>query len=426
MSLIRPARRPRARGPAGFTLIETGLVLGVLGLILLLVADYSVMHLRQGAERQRVELAIMDVRSLADAVRAYAAANNGVWPNSGAAKVVGDQNRSGSQRVTLVGLHGAGYVRLSSLRLRFPASCGTNRDQACSFYTFAPWIRTQRSQAGYGALADYTFAEHVKHGAVGFDLMIFFGIPGDFNDPVDLARAQAIADRLPLGSVGPGVQANEIRIYLPLFYLGDTTIPGRRYIALDGEERPVVFEYGRGVISGVRRIAVETQLRHDLDTEHALITGPGIRFKDKEVLLMQDDGLVEDEAALVFSSPNAAGTRITFTVADQTTPSTSRRSAPDNTTVTFSAVGKTHQPVFAANSSHIITENVGMAMRLETPSGKEAHWDMTFQHRPSHNSLQTRLCALEGALKTKRDEDEKDLEDDEKSTDNPVDVTCPS
>ena len=65
--------RPRRAGPLGFTLLEMGLVIAILGLLAYLIADFHVNQLKLRAAERRIDGVVRDVRSIVDASLAWAA-----------------------------------------------------------------------------------------------------------------------------------------------------------------------------------------------------------------------------------------------------------------------------------------------------------------------------------------------------------------
>ena len=209
----------------GFTLIEMGLVIGLIGLIVLFMADFYSQQLKLKTDEHRIDGVVRDVWSIVDASRAWAARNAGDWPN--------DENAT-TPLVSINQLVQRGYLRAVP-ETRFPSDCGAS---GCDDYTLIGWNRSTAATTNSSLLAD--------------DLLIRFSIPGGAGG----YRAERIASRIPLGYASH-VQGDEYMIEARLIR-GGATAGGLDYVRLLNEDRTV--EFSDGDLQGIRRIARETQM----------------------------------------------------------------------------------------------------------------------------------------------------------------------
>ncbi len=219
----RPIGRRRA---SGFTLIEVGLVVGLLSVIAILVANYYVNSLSIRHAERRVEGAVRDVRAIVNASIAWKESNVfGYWPN--------DLNA-----ITIMQLQEDGY--LSDLPANRFLVCGAND---CGPYVLLGWDRDPGGTPPGDYTDDFMEAE---------DLVVRFHVWG--------RDAVSIAAQLPLGRATklPGAGEEhvvEVRV----------TREGvaERFVRLRNEGRELVFAQGEvggvefplGDLQGVARIA---------------------------------------------------------------------------------------------------------------------------------------------------------------------------
>lgn len=454
--------RTRATSPLGgsarrgFTLIETGFVIGLLGLLSLMASYVYIEGIEQEAAEQQDEGTVQDIYSIIDALRAYATGANTTesWPTYDRgclhlrALARHGYLRTGSPMANNDDWHGL-YDRsvCESYRITGPTrytTCGTNRSARCSAYTFHRW--NPRTSYGRSSSSDIThfflqFGNSVdlnkriyEHGARNFHLLIFFGFPGDYGNEADRARAQALADRLPNAVVRDSGFSNEMYIFLVLFHESTFIRGNQQYIRLDGEDRPVIFRPGRGVLGGIQQLAIDDEPsvkspQPRAATPASLNSGyPRIRFfppdppgrNETRVLLMADDTDQQDEAAVTFD--HFFDAKVEFTVADRLASQTGSDITVPHHSLTFGTGGFQARPslVLRRRTSSNLSD-FGVVLRMLLRERRlftgTYDWDIDLVSSSSHNSLRTRLCALE------RSTDRQDTDAVDPVV--PPDITCP-
>ncbi len=236
--------RPRA---AGFTLIEIGLVVALLGFIAVLVADFyaSQMSLRHGV--QRVEGTVRDARSILDASVAWAAVNGDEWPNDRATP---------QPAITVEKLVEEGYL------IRIPWTRYAGCAGGCREFSITGWDRAAARTsapaspcAGPPDHAQSTASGNYDTNPTADDLVLCFDVRGS-------SDARAIASRLPQGRLFQTVsQAGTDSYQIETRVLGVAPVAGAgpgasgQFIHRVGEGRPVIFADHGGILQKVRRIS---------------------------------------------------------------------------------------------------------------------------------------------------------------------------
>ena len=194
---------PVPRRASGYTLIEVGLVVLLLGLVSVMVADYYVNQLRLDKDNRRVSGTVSDMRTLIDASVLWAEAF-GRWPND-------------ANVIDLEALIAAGFLtEVTRPRNRY-AECAD-----CEDYALAGW---DRDVVGAGGKGDYTSLASDAE-----DLVVRVQTPRR-------ADADLIAGQLPLGHAAQtdsGVYEIEARVFEGIVRTGD-------FVLVRNENRPVVF-----------------------------------------------------------------------------------------------------------------------------------------------------------------------------------------
>ena len=276
---------PAPQRASGYTLIEVGLVVLLLGLVSVMVADYYVNQLRLDKENRRVNGTVRDMQTLIDASVLWAEAF-GRWPND-------------ADLIDLDALVAAGFLtEVTRPRNRY-AECAD-----CEDYALAGWDRDVLRQDGKG---DYTSLASAAE-----DLVVRVRT----NRRAD---AELIASQLPLGQVteaSPGVYEIETRVFGGI---GRTD----EFVRVRNEDRPVVFAaenltYNvRGAdLQRVGRITASAQdppcgpgqnpFRDDCvaDTTPHVTDGPAIMFHERPCETSNRNG--EDET----TDPETFGCRV--------------------------------------------------------------------------------------------------------------------
>ena len=238
------ARRQRVRrGPAGrreraqgFTLIEVGLVVGLLALLAVLVSDFYVQQLNLRYTRERADGAVRDMRQIMDAALAWRDGNvNGFWPND-------------ATRIDIDQLTTDGYLP------RIPPNRYGDCRPACGQYELLGWDRDAQPRGRY--TEDFMEAE---------DLIVRVDVWG--------ADAHGIAAQLPLGEAFRATTAptdQRYRVEARLAYDGF----GDRFVRLRNEGRALAFgqviddmdePLPVGDLRGVARIAWQRDIPLDAD-----------------------------------------------------------------------------------------------------------------------------------------------------------------
>ena len=226
----RPARRAanRRQRAQGFTLIEVGLVVGVLALLAVLVSDFYIAQLNLRYAKERADGAVRDMRQIMDAALAWRDGNpNDFWPND-------------ANEIAISQLATDGYLP------RIPPNryTGCPGPTACGNYTLLGWDRDVSSSGAY-----------TENFMTADDLVVRVDVWG--------ADAHGIAAQLPLGEaflVSSTASTQRYRVEARLAYDGF----GDRFVHLRNEGRSLAFGQVRddrdeplplGDLRGVARIA---------------------------------------------------------------------------------------------------------------------------------------------------------------------------
>ena len=199
----RSAARAGGRAAAGYTLVEVGLVLMLLGVMAIMVSEFYVSQLSLGKDTRRVAGTVRDMRTLIDASVLWSEAF-GRWPNEG--NVIG-----------LEPLVAAGYLAEATRPSNRYDECGD-----CDDYTLLGWDRDVVGPDGKG---DYTTVASDAE-----DLVVRLHVQGR-------PDAELIAGQLPLGhatELDTGAFAIEARVFEGGIRTGD-------FVRIQNENRPVVF-----------------------------------------------------------------------------------------------------------------------------------------------------------------------------------------
>lgn len=442
-------------GPArrGFTLIEMGFVIGLLGLLGLLGSYVYIDGFEQEVAEVQDEGTVQDIYSIIDALRAYATglekSRNEFWPtfDDGClhmrALIVHGFLRLGTPTANNSDAGGAFSGDIcDTTTLEGPTryvTCGTGRASSCIPYTLHRWNPRTRWHVDryiYVRFGDSSRLENrrFEHGGNNFHLVLFFGFPGNYDDPDARARAQALADRLPNAEVRSSSFSNQMYIFVVLFYESSFIRGNTQYIRIDGEDRPVIFRPGRGVLGGIRQVAIDdapedTPPQPRTATPIPLNVGyPRIRMQppdppgrlDTELVLMADNTDQQDEAAVTFA--HSSSSRVEFVVADRLASQTGSDVTVPHHSLTFGTLGHQARPrlYLQRRTSSRLSESgkvLQMVMRTRRPFDSTYDWDISLSSRRSHKPLRTRLCALERST----DDHNTDVLDPAV----PPDVTCP-
>ena len=265
-------RKARSGGhrAVGFTLIEIGLVVALLGLIAILIADYYANQMSLRHSVQRVEGTVRDARSIIDASVAWAAVNGDEWPNDRAAPAAA---------ITLEKLVEEGYL-IHVPGIRYAGCAG-----GCRGFTITGWnraaARTTVPATPCTGPPDHTQSVHSGNydaSPAAEDLVLCFDVRGS-------SDAHAIASRLPQGRLfqtdtqtGTDSYQVESRVLgIPPGAVAGAGGSGQFVHRID-EGRPVIFADHGGILQKVRRIS-SIELPTLLPFEDPLPReGSGIRF----------------------------------------------------------------------------------------------------------------------------------------------------
>lgn len=231
----------------GFTLIEIGVVVALLGFIAVLVADFYTSQLSLRHAVQRVEGTVRDARSIIDASVAWAAVNGDEWPNDRATP---------QPTITLEKLVEEGYL-IHAPGIRYAGCAGGCRGFAITGWNRAAARTTVPATPCMGP-PDHTVSVHsgnydANPGAD--DLVLCFDVRGS-------GDAVAIASRLPQGrlfqsasQVGTDSYQVEARV-LGIPPVAGTGAGGSgQFVHRIGEGRPVIFADTGGVLQNMNRIS---------------------------------------------------------------------------------------------------------------------------------------------------------------------------
>ena len=230
--MIVAARRPtRGAGAigrrAGFTLLEMGLVIAILGILAVLIADFHVNQLNLRTAERRIDGVVRDVRTIVDASLAWAATNpDGRWPhNVSGDRAIGIDRLSEDKLLTALP---------SNRYLRCPGrNPGQPDADECQPYTLIGWDRGDRVRDGAYRLAYSANAADPNNPE---DLVVRFTIPG--------SHAHTVAAQLPQGTAllddPDNPAAADIYRVEARVLLGGST----RFVLLNNEGRPLVFKPG--------------------------------------------------------------------------------------------------------------------------------------------------------------------------------------
>ena len=205
LNVASPAKHPPPgqRHISGYTLIEVGLVVLLLGLVAVMVAEFYANQLSLDKGNRRVDGTVRDMRILIDASVLWAEAF-GRWPND-------------ADVIDLDALVAAGFLTdVTRPRNRY-AGCAD-----CEGYVLAGWDRDVVGEDGKG---DYTSLASAAE-----DLVVRV----EANSRTD---AELIAGQLPLGHAAetrPGVFEIEARVFGGIARTDE-------FVRVRNEDRPVVF-----------------------------------------------------------------------------------------------------------------------------------------------------------------------------------------
>ena len=233
----RRSRYPKgsSKRGRGFTLIEVGFVVGLLGLLAVLVSDFYITQLNLRYASQRADGAVRDMRQIVDAALAWREGNvNGFWPHDGT-------------RIAIDQLATDGYLP------RIPTNryTGCGGPTACGGYSLVGW---DRDAAG-------TTGAYTERFVNADDLVVRVDVWG--------GDAHGIASQLPLGTAAL-VSGQRYRVEARVTYDGF----GDRFVRLRNEGRALAFgeilddrdeRLPLGDLRGVARIAWNREVPLDAD-----------------------------------------------------------------------------------------------------------------------------------------------------------------
>ncbi len=253
--MARATRRTNRLGghrAAGFTLIELGVVVALLGFIAVLVADFYTSQLGLRHAVQRVEGTVRDARSIIDASVAWAAVNGDEWPNDRAIP---------QPAITLEKLVEEGYlIHIPSIRY---AGCAGG----CRGFALTGWDRAA-ARASVPATPCMGPPDHTLSAASGNydanpvadDLVLCFDVQGS-------SDAHAIASRLPQGrlfqtveQIGTDSYQVESRILGAPPVVSGGFGGSDQFVRRIDEGRPVIFADTGGDLQNMKRIS---SINHD-------------------------------------------------------------------------------------------------------------------------------------------------------------------
>ena len=242
----------------GFTLLEMGMVIALLGLLAYLVADFHVSQLNLRNAERRADGVVRDVREIIDASWAWAAADEDQrWPHDAADAIDIEQ------------LRGSGL--LASLPRNRYFKC----PEGCQDYTLVGWDRDATTAGRFGAYRT-SYRAPPTHADNPEDLVVRFTVPGSY--------AYTVAAQLPQGTAAlvppdpPDPDAPDIyRVEARVLRGG-----AGRYVLINNEGRPVVFgRTSAGGFGGLYNVATissgtvgdNTALRLDLLSSGVSVQG---------------------------------------------------------------------------------------------------------------------------------------------------------
>ena len=208
------SRRRGAAKTGGFTLIEVGLVIVLLGVVALLISEFYVSQLSLGRESRRVAGTVLDIQTVITAAVLREEAF-GTWPNDPT-----------TNEIDIASLVIDGFLTDATLPRNRYADCAN-----CADYLIQGW---DRDAVGVG-IGDYTIDPTVAD-----DLVVQVEVP-------TLSDAQAIAAQLPQGHV-PGLAAAVAagNVLAPPFVVEARVYPGGiasgEFVLVRNERRAVVFD----------------------------------------------------------------------------------------------------------------------------------------------------------------------------------------
>ena len=212
----RHVARPRCR-QGGFTLLEMGMVIALLGLLAYLVADFHVNQLNLRNAERRADGVVRDVGVLIDASLAWAAADEDQrWPHDSTGAI--DIER----------------LRASGLLADLPRNRYFKCPEGCQDYTLVGWDRDATIGGRFGAYRT-SYIDPAGHDDNPEDLVVRFTMPGSY--------AYTIAGQLPQG-VAQLVVPDPPEPDAPDIYQVETRVlrgGTGRFVLLNNEGRPVVF-----------------------------------------------------------------------------------------------------------------------------------------------------------------------------------------
>ena len=254
LTVTRLGRATRGKPPlggqrvAGFTLIEIGVVVALLGLIAVLVADYYANQLGLRYTVQRVEGTVRDARSIIDASVAWSAVNGDEWPND---RAIPDA------AIYLNKLVEEGYL------IRIPASRYSGCVGGCRDFAITGWDRAA-ARATVPATPCMGPPEHTLSADSGNyeanpatdDLVLCFDVRGT-------SDALAVASRLPQGrlyqtteQIGTDAYQVEARVLgRPPLVGGGGGGGSDQFVRRIDEGRPVIFADTGGELQNVKRVS---------------------------------------------------------------------------------------------------------------------------------------------------------------------------
>lgn len=239
--------RPGGHRKAGFTLIEVGVVVALIGFIAVLIADFYANQLSLRHAMQRVDGTVRDARSIIDASVAWAAVNGYEWPNDRAVP---------QPAISLEKLVEEGYL-IHLPGIRYEGCAG-----GCRGFAITGWDRAA-ARATVPATPCMGPPDHTLSVASGNydpnpaadDLVLCFDVRGS-------SDARAIASRLPqgrlfqtAGQIGTDAYQVEVRILGGAAFAGGGQGGSDPFVRRIDEGRPVIFADTGGELQNMKRIS---------------------------------------------------------------------------------------------------------------------------------------------------------------------------